>query len=92
MRIIKPQAGAQEQFINCGADIAIYGGAAGGGKTCGMLIDAVRWKDCAGFGAVFFRQNHNQVFAQGGLWDESVELFSGIKGMSPQILLWSIPV
>lgn len=59
-------------------------GAAGGGKTCGMLIDAVRRKNVQGFGAVFFRKNYNQIFSQGGLWDESMELFSGIKNAHPQ--------
>lgn len=84
-RIISPQKGAQERFIGCTAQICIYGGAAGGGKTSGMLIDAVRWKGRVGFGAVFFRRNHNQIFSQGGLWDESVKLYSGICGAYPQL-------
>ena len=31
------QAGPQSKFLDSDADIAIYGGAAGGGKTCGIL-------------------------------------------------------
>lgn len=84
-RVIAPQKGAQERFLNSHAQICIYGGAAGGGKTCGMLIDAVRWKGKEGYGAVFFRKNHNQIFSQGGLWDESVKLFSGIPFACPQL-------
>lgn len=84
-RVIAPQKGAQERFLNCRAQICIYGGAAGGGKTCGMLIDAVRWKDKKDYGAVFFRKNHNQIFSQGGLWDESVKLYAGIKTAYPQL-------
>ena len=84
-RLIAPQKGAQERFLSSRAQICIYGGAAGGGKTCGMLIDAVRWKGVKGFGAVFFRQNHNQIFSEGGLWDESVKLYSGLSNAVPQI-------
>lgn len=84
-RTIAPQKGTQERFLSSKAQICIYGGAAGGGKTCGMLIDAVRWKNVRGFGAVFFRKNYNQIFAQGGLWDESIEMYTGIKGATPRV-------
>ena len=84
-RIIAPQKGAQERFLASRAQICIYGGAAGGGKTCGMLIDALRWKDREGYGAVFFRKNHNQIFSQGGLWDEGMKLYSGIARAYPQL-------
>jgi len=84
-RIIAPQKGAQERFLQSSAQICIYGGAAGGGKTSGMLIDAVRWKDKEGYGAVFFRKNHNQIFSQGGLWDESNKLYGGIRNAFPQL-------
>lgn len=36
--ILKPQKGPQEQFLATKADIAIYGGAAGGGKTYALLL------------------------------------------------------
>ena len=32
-KIIRPQKGPQEKFLATNAEIAIYGGAAGGGKT-----------------------------------------------------------
>lgn len=83
-RIIAPQKGAQERFLASSAQICIYGGAAGGGKTCGMLIDALRWKDVPDYGAVFFRKNFNQIFSQGGLWDESMKLYHGVKNAYPQ--------
>ena len=35
VREIRPQKGPQEKFLATNADIAIYGGAAGGGKTTG---------------------------------------------------------
>lgn len=84
-RIIAPQKGTQERFLASKAHICIYGGAAGGGKTCGMLIDALRFKDVPDYGAVFFRKNFNQIFSQGGLWDESMKLYYGIRNATPQL-------
>lgn len=84
-REIAPQKGPQFEFLASRADITIYGGAAGGGKTCGMLIDALRFKNEQDYGAVFFRQHHNQIFSQGGLWDESMKMYGQVKNASPQL-------
>lgn len=35
IKVIRPQKGPQEKFLSTTADIAIYGGAAGGGKSYG---------------------------------------------------------
>lgn len=82
---IAPQKGPQFDFVGTSADIAIYGGAAGGGKTCGMLIDALRFKNEPDYGAVFLRQHHNQIFSQGGLWDESVKMYGQVRNAYPQL-------
>jgi predicted phage terminase large subunit-like protein len=42
MNDFKPQPGAQTKFLSSSADIVIYGGAAGGGKTYGLLIENIR--------------------------------------------------
>ena len=77
---IKAQPGPQEELLMSPADIIIYGGAAGGGKTYGLLMSALRHKNVPGFGCTIFRKNFKQIFNQGGLWDESVTMFSNIKG------------
>ncbi len=80
---IKPQPGPQEAFLSSPADVCIYGGAAGGGKTYGMLLDALHFVNVQGFGAVFFRKNHNQIFSEGGLWDNSLDLYTEIPNAVP---------
>jgi predicted phage terminase large subunit-like protein len=92
-RIIKPQAGPQERFLGSSADIAIYGGAAGGGKSWALLLEPLRHvtrnKE---FAAVFFRRNTTQVRNPGGLWDESAKLYPLAAGRPVQHTLeWSWP-
>ena len=78
--ILRPQKGAQERFLASSADIAIYGGAAGAGKTYALLLAGLRYKNVPGFSCTIFRKNYNQIFSQGGLYDTSFEMYSGIKG------------
>lgn len=83
MLVIRPQPGPQEQFLSSPADIVVYGGGAGGGKTWGLLIEALRHVANKGFGAVFFRRNMKQVKNEGGLWDESMKLYMPL-GATPK--------
>lgn len=78
--VIEPQAGAQTKFMSTDADICIYGGAAGGGKTFALLLECIRHKDVKGFGAVLFRENNIQITAEGGLWDTSQLIYNQIEG------------
>lgn len=77
---LRPQKGPQETFLASPADITIYGGAAGGGKSFGLLMAPLRHKNVLGHGCVIFRRNFNQILAEGGLWDESYKMYSGIRG------------
>jgi len=40
----------------------------------------LQWIHVSGFGAVIFRRTTTQVRAEGGLWDESQELYSRLNG------------
>lgn len=77
---LRPQKGPQEMFLSTPADICIYGGAAGGGKTYGLLLDPLRHKNTKKYSAVFFRKNSIQIHAEGGLLDESRSMYGNIKG------------
>ena len=85
-KILKPQEGPQTKFLATSADIAIYGGRAGGGKTFGLLLTPLRYKNVKGFGYTIFRRNFNQIYSDGGLWDESTKMYSNIRGAVPK---WS---
>lgn len=81
--IIRPQEGYQMQTLSSSADIVIGGGAAGVGKTFGLLIEPVRHVHVKDFGAVFFRRTSPQIKAQGGLWDASTNVYSYIQNAMP---------
>jgi len=93
--LISPQEGPQTRFLSSPAQIAIYGGAAGGGKSWALLLDALReaaLEPVPGYGAVIFRRTSKQVTAQGGLWDESSAVYPLAGGVSNQTRLeWSWP-
>lgn len=75
---IAPQPGSQETFLNTTADIVLYGGAAGSGKTAALLMDALRFIDDPNYRAVYFRQNTTQL--QGGLWPAAKKLYTQFGG------------
>lgn len=72
---IEPQPGPQTLFAETPADIAIYGGAAGGGKTYGLLIEPIRHQYNELFGGVIFRRTTKQVRNEGGLWDTAQSVY-----------------
>lgn len=77
---IAPQPGPQTHFLTASADVVIYGGQAGGGKTFGLLIDPLRYIGVNGFGAIIFRNTYKQIAEQGGLWDESEKIYPHAGG------------
>src|SRR5437660_3916298 len=79
---ISAQAGPQTAFLQTAADICIYGGAAGGGKTVGLILEPLRHVGrMPGFSAVFFRRSTPQITNPGGLWDESLNFYPRFGGI-----------
>src|SRR5262249_1558747 len=84
--------GPQTAFLRTSADIAIYGGAAGGGKTWALLLEPLRHINNPEFGGVTFRRTSPQIRNQGGLWDESAKLYPLLKADPRQTYLeWGFP-
>ena len=81
---IRPQKGPQERCLRSSADIIIFGGAAGGGKTWAELAFPLRFIDVRGFGCVIFRKNSNQITNEGALWDNARDMYSRMVGAEPR--------
>jgi len=79
---ISPLPGPQTEFLRTPADICIYGGAAGGGKTVGLILEPLRYvSQVPGFTAVFFRRTTPEITNPGGLWDESLNFYPRFGGI-----------
>lgn len=84
---ISAQPGPQTEFLKSKADIVIYGGAAGGGKTFGLLFDAAKDVGNKYYRGAIFRREHAQITDSGGILDEALKLFSTVAkpSLSPNI-------
>lgn len=89
---LKPQPGPQEQFLSTQADICIYGGSAGGGKTVAILMEPLRHMENGLFRGVIFRRVTPQIRNPGGLLDESINIYSRFDGdLKDSTLEWTFP-
>jgi phage terminase large subunit-like protein len=82
----------QLEFLESNADITIFGGSAGGGKTMALLFEPLFHYKNPQFNAVIFRRTCPQITQEGGLWDTSEQIYPfvggrGVKGN----LEWRFP-
>ena len=79
---ISPLPGPQTEFLRTPADTCICGGAAGGRKTVGLILEPLRYvSQVPGFTAVFFRRTTPEITNPGGLWDESLNFYPRFGGI-----------
>ena len=91
-RKVRPQQGPQELFCSSPADIVIYGGAAGGGKSFALVLEAIRNVHVPGYGAVIFRRTYPQLTGAGSIWEESTKLYPCLGGVPREHKLeWRFP-
>jgi hypothetical protein len=74
----------QREFLGASADIAVYGGAAGGGKSWALVYDPIRHVRVPGFTGIIFRRTSPEITNAGGLWDEAQELYPAAGGKAVQ--------
>ena len=91
-KVFSPQPGPQTDFLATDADVCIYGGAAGGGKSFGLLLDPLRHLENPFFRGVYFRRTSTQVKNLGGLWNEASEIYTHFGGVPKEKeLLYTFP-
>lgn len=90
---ISPQPGPQTAFLASPADIVIFGGAAGGGKSYALLLEPLRHIRNADFRAVIFRRTSKQIMESGGLWDTSMKIYKpfGAEAVQQPQPTWTFP-
>jgi predicted phage terminase large subunit-like protein len=89
---IRPHAGPQEKFLRSPADIAIFGGGAGGGKSFAVTLEPLRHVHNPRFNALMLRRKTTQILNPGGLWEEASQMYAPL-GASPRLqpLKWTFP-
>lgn len=58
---------------------ALYGGAAGGGKSDALLMAALQFVDVPGYAAILFRRSYADLSQPGALMDRAREWFTPLK-------------
>lgn len=88
-----PNEGPQEEFVSSDVDELLYGGAAGGGKTSGLVAIPLRWVDDPSFRGLILRRDTTQLKK---LLDEAEALYPvAIEGadraMKGDAAIWRFP-
>lgn len=76
----RPHAGQQERFLSSPAYEALFGGAAGPGKTECLLREALRQVDNPHYRAILFRRIFPSLEAADGLIDRSLRCYTTYGG------------
>jgi phage terminase large subunit-like protein len=75
------------------ADIAIYGGSAGGGKTWSLAYEAGRYTTVPGYSAAIFRRTSPELTGGGSIFEESRKIYPHLGGFAREHpnLDWRFP-
>lgn len=83
---------AQRRFLELDAEDALYGGAAGGGKSSALLMQALKWADVPGYAGILFRRTYADLALPGALMDRAGEwLRPTAARWSERDKMWTFP-
>lgn len=82
----KPYA-KQAAFMLLTCKEAFYGGAAGGGKSDALLMDALQYVDVPGYSAIIFRKSYADLVKPGALIDRALTWLA--PWISKKIVRWN---
>ena len=74
-RIIEAQPGPQTMFLECAADVAIFGGSAGGSKSYSIVLDVLRGCEYPGCRDLIVRRQLKDLTDGGGMIDDCRDVF-----------------
>ncbi len=79
-------------MLSSPAQIVLFGGEAGGGKSFGLLLWAARHIATPGYSAVVFRRELEQIRGAGGLLEESGAIYPALGGrLNKSAMQWRFP-
>jgi len=82
----------QAEFLALTCREALYGGAAGGGKSDALLMAALQFVDIPNYSAILFRRTFNDLALPGALMDRSMEWLGPTKAHWDGIKhIWTFP-
>ncbi len=67
----------QREFLDLNCLEALYGGAAGGGKSDALLMSALQYVDVPGYSAILFRRTFTDLKLSGAIMDRAHEWLAG---------------
>ncbi len=73
--IIGPASKKQEDFINSPADVVVFGGGAGSGKSHLGIMDMLKYSNDPKFRGVIVRRLTPQIYGPGGVWESAINLY-----------------
>ncbi len=82
-KVLAPASKKQEMLLCSDADIIIYGGAVGGGKTYGGLLRHLRWINDPHYRGFIIRKHSVTLNKAGGVIDEAKSLY---KEFDPRVV------
>jgi predicted phage terminase large subunit-like protein len=77
---LRPHKGPQTEFLSTSAQITVFGGSAGGGKSFALFMDPLRHINTPDFYCIMFRRQAVEIGKPGGLADASRKIYPLLGG------------